>query len=74
MASRVITVMVVDGKGYGKYGYEVWAYGGDHFRTDKNGKVDLLIEGDTASIYVNGRTAYDGSLSRCPNPLLVRRE
>lgn len=73
MATRAITVFVADQHGYGKYGYQVWAYNGERKYTGKDGKALVFIDGERASIYVNGITVYDGTTSRCPNPLQITR-
>ena len=71
--SRIIKVKVVDKNGYGLSGYRVKAYGGEETRTSRDGMVLIDAEGSNVSIYVNGRTEYNGSVSRCPNPLVVER-
>lgn len=71
--SRVIRVKVVDSNGYGLSGMKVNAYGGDAVRTDRDGEAVIDADGSKVSIYVNGRTAYEGYASSCPNPLIVRR-
>ena len=64
--SRTIKVRVVDKDGYGLGGYRIKAYGGVEIRTNRDGTALIDVE-------VNGRTAYDGSVSRCPNPLIIER-
>lgn len=71
--SRVIRVKVVDSNGYGLSGMKVNAYGGDVSRTDRDGEAVVDVDSSSVSIYVNGRTAYEGSTSNCPNPLIIRR-
>lgn len=71
--SRTIKVRVVNKDWYGLSGYRVKTYGGDEVRTDRDGTAFIDANGSTVSIYVNGRTEYDGSVSRCPNPLIVER-
>lgn len=69
--SRVIRVKVVDSSGYGRLGVKVYAYGGDVFRTDRDGEVTLSIDSAKVTIYVDGRTRFDGYTDRCDNPLIV---
>lgn len=69
--SRVIRVKVVDDNGYGCQGVKVQAYGGDTYKTDRDGEVTLSIDSAKVTIYVNGRTRYDGFTDRCDNPLIV---
>lgn len=71
--SRVIRVKVVNSDGYGLSGMKVKAYGGDEVRTDRDGEAVIDADGSKVSIYVNGRTAYEGYAINCPNPLIVRR-
>ena len=71
--SRVIRVKVVDKNGYGLSGYKVNAYGGDVVRTDRDGEAVVDLDGNRVDLYVNGRTEYSGSISNCPNPLIVCR-
>ncbi len=71
--SRTIKVRVVDKDGYGLGGYRIKAYGGVEIRTNRDGTALIDVEGSNVSIFVNGRTAYDGSVSRCPNPLIIER-
>ena len=71
--SRTITVKIVNEDGYGLSGYKVKAYGGDVVKTDSNGKAVIEIDGNKATIYVNGTTEYSGSTSNCDNPLIITR-
>ena len=71
--TRVITVLVVDKDGVGLNGYKVNAYGGEKISTDNSGKAQIIVDSERVSIYVNGRTEYEGSTSRCENPLIVNR-
>lgn len=71
--SRTITVKIVDKNGYGLSGYKVNAYGGDIVKTDSNGKASIEIDGSKATIYVNGKTEYNGSTNNCQNPLIITR-
>jgi hypothetical protein len=61
--SRAIKVYVVDHDGNTLSGQRVKEYGGTEQRTDNNGCVTLLLGGTNTTIYVNGFTAYDGSVS-----------
>lgn len=70
--SKYITVIVVK-NGRGQSGYRVKPYGGVEVRTDSNGKAVVEASGSEVSIYVDGRTAWEGATSRCPNPLIVER-
>ena len=69
--SKYITVVVLK-DGRGQPGYRVKAYSGSEFRTDSAGKATIEAEGSNVSIYVNGRTVYEGSTHRCDNPLFVQ--
>ncbi len=71
--SRTIKVKVVDKNGYGLSGYRVKAYGGEEQRTTRDGTALVDADGSNVSIFVNGRTEYAGSVSRCPNPLVIER-
>lgn len=68
--SQYITV-IVRKDGRGQPGYRVKAYGGPELRTDSSGKATVEASDSTVSIYVNGRTVYEGSAYRCDNPLIV---
>ena len=68
--ARMVEVFVCDKDGYGLSGYKVALYGGDPVWTDRNGTASLLTESDRVSVYVNGRTAYEGSVSNMPSPLV----
>lgn len=61
---KVVKVYVVDDNGNTLSGQRVKEYGGDESRTGRDGSVSLLLEGVRTTIYVNGNTAYDGSVSR----------
>lgn len=61
--SKAVKIYVVDENGNSKYGIKVKEYGEDEQRTDKNGCVTMLLEGSSATIYVNGFEAYKGSVS-----------
>jgi hypothetical protein len=71
--SRIITVKVVDAKGYGLSGYEVKVYGRNTSRTDRDGEAVVEASGSQVSIYANGRTEYSGSVADCKSPLAVQR-
>ncbi len=71
--SRTIKVRVVDKNGYGLSGYRIKAYGGEELRTNRDGTALVDADGSTVTIFVNGRTEYAGSVSRCPNPLVIER-
>ncbi len=62
--ARVVRILVVDDKGYGVSGIRVHEYNGDNVRTNSEGIATLTLEGSSTTIYVNGFTAYDGSVSR----------
>lgn len=61
---KVVKVYVVDDNGNTLSGQRVKEYGGDESRTSRDGSVSLFLEGVRTTIYVNGNTAYDGSVSR----------
>ena len=67
---RLINVFVCDKDGYALSGQKVMLYGGEYERTGSDGMISLLADGDKCTVYVNGRTAYDGSVSRIPDPLI----
>lgn len=62
--SKAVKIVVVDRKGNGEYGHTVKEYGGSSHTTDRNGAVTLFLEKSNTTVYVNGQTAYDGSVSR----------
>ena len=69
MSSYITVIVRKDGRG--QPGYRVKAYGGPELRTDSAGKATVEASGSNVSIYVNGRAVYEGSASRCDNPLYV---
>ncbi|RRD91731.1 hypothetical protein [Conchiformibius steedae] len=75
MGLTVIKVIVVDQKSkQGISGVGVKKYGDkDYTKTNKQGIVNLTTENSDIAIYVNGVTQYDGSVSECPNPLIVEK-
>ena len=70
--SHYITVIVVK-DGRGQAGCRVKAYGGQEQRTDSSGKATIEAAGSNVTIYVDGSQKYDGSASRCPNPLTIHK-
>lgn len=62
--SKAVKIYVVDDDGNGLYGQKVYEYNGDSGYTNKDGFFMLTLEGSDTTIYVNGFTAYDGSVSR----------
>ena len=68
---RLVTVVVVDDRGYGVGGVEVKEYGGEVFKTNSNGVAKLLIDGSYVTIFVNGFRAYRGSVSSIDGPITV---
>ena len=68
--SIYITVIAIK-NGYGQSGHKVKTYGGNEERTDSSGKAIIEAAGSSVTIFLNGRTVYDGSSARCPNPLKI---
>ena len=64
MATRFVKIFVVDDQGRGCAGERVKAYGGSEQRTDRSGAVLLALDCSRVTIFVNGHTAFDGSVSR----------
>lgn len=64
MATRFVKIFVVDDQGRGSAGERVKAYGGSEQRTDRSGAALLALDGSQVTIFVNGHTAFDGSVSR----------
>ncbi len=71
--ARLIRVFVCDRDGYGISGQKVKSYGGDIVYTDRQGFASILAEGSEISIYVNGFTAYEGGVSRAPDPVIYKK-
>jgi len=71
--SRLINVFVCNSEGYGLSNQKVKLYRGDPVYTDSNGKAALFADSDSISVYVNGNTAYEGSTSRAPNPIVYKK-
>ena len=65
--ARSVVIMVVDNNGRGLSGHKVNAYNRDKCYTDRDGQVTLQLETSNTTIYVNGLTAYDGTVSRMDN-------
>jgi hypothetical protein len=61
--AKAVNVYVVDNDGRGIPGQVVKTYGGDVIKTDKDGRATLVVESSSATIYVNGHTAFSGSTS-----------
>ena len=59
---KAVRIYVVDNRGNTVCGAKVNQYGEDPEYTDGDGCVTLLLEGSSATIYVNGNTAYNGSV------------
>jgi len=69
-----IKVMVVERKtNKGLSGMRVKTYGGSEVKTNANGMATLVAQNSTVTVYVEGSTAYDGSASSAPNPIIVTR-
>ena len=62
--AKVVKVYVADSVGNGLVSQRVKTYNGNEQRTDKNGCASLVVEGGSVDIFVNGHTAYSGSVSR----------
>jgi hypothetical protein len=64
MANKIVKVYVVDNKNYTLSNQRVKTYNGDEKRTNEEGFVSLSlpVSGDV-SIYINGFSAYNGSIS-----------
>lgn len=61
--AKAVKIYVVDEDGNSLLGQKVHEYGGNHYYTNKEGYVKLLIEGTKTTIYVNHRTAFNGYTS-----------
>jgi len=70
--AKAIRIYVLDNSGNGLLGRRVKEYGGNEIPPDSNGCATLLLEGSNTTLYVNGFEAYDGSVSRLPDKLLVK--
>lgn len=69
--SYAVQVMVIDRKSNrGVSGQRVKAYGGAETKTNSNGMATVVVNSSTATIYVNGMQAYNGSASSAPKPIL----
>lgn len=48
-------------------------YGGGETKTDSSGMATLIANNSTVSVYVNGRTVYDGYASSAPDPIIFEK-
>jgi len=72
--SYALTVMVIDRRSRkGLAGERVKVYGGGEVKTNRNGLATVISKNTSATIYVNGFKAYDGSVSRAPNPIIYEK-
>lgn len=69
--SYALQVMVVDhSTNKGVSGQKVKAYGKQEVKTDSNGKATVIVDSSTATIYVNGHQAYNGSSLSAPKTII----
>lgn len=69
-----IKVMVVDKVSRkGISGQKVKLYGENEVRTDSSGVVNMMATSSSITVYVNGATAYNGSSSNAPNPIIYEK-
>lgn len=69
-----IKVMVIDkNTRKGVSGQKVKLYGGKEVKTDSSGIATVVATSSSVTVYVNGTTAYDGSASSAPNPILYEK-
>lgn len=62
--AKLVKIYVVDAKGNTLSGQKVHEYGGDvQFTDSKSYCVSLLLQGSKTTIFINGFTAYSGSVS-----------
>lgn len=72
--AKLVKVFVCDSNNRGLSGQRVKMYGGSEIRTDSNGVAELIVEeGGSISIYVNGTTAYSGSVFSLPKVITYRK-
>ena len=72
--SYALKVMVIDRRTRkGLVGERVKAYGGSEVKTNRDGLATVISKNSSATIYVNGFTVYDGSVSRAPNLIIYEK-
>jgi len=72
--SYAIQVMVIDKKSRkGLSGHRVKLYGGDEVKTNSDGIATVISKSSSATVYVNGFTVYDGSVSSAPKPIIFEK-
>lgn len=71
--TRIVKVFVVDDKGNGLSGQRVKLYGAGEQLTNSSGAVHIPIEASTATLYVNGHTAFNGPTARLRNQEVFTR-
>lgn len=64
MATRFVKIFVVNDSGRGSPGERVKTYGGSEQRTDRAGAALLALDGSQVTIFINGHTAFSGTVSR----------
>ena len=67
--TQFVEIAVVNTARQGLPGIPIQSYNGDTVYTDDNGLAILMLEHVSTTIYVNGFTAYEGSvadLGLCP--------
>lgn len=72
--TKIITLYVKNKDGKVLSGVRVTVSGGGgEWKTDKQGKVDIVLTGSKKDIYVDGKTAYSGFVSNCPAQLIYTK-
>lgn len=66
--SKYITVIITNRDGKAQSGVKVSTMSSET-RTDNNGQATICVSGSSITIFVNGRTVYDGFASSCPNQI-----
>lgn len=72
-STYVIDVLVVNKDGKGVSGHQVKRYGGVAVKTNSQGKATVIADASSVTIYVDGSQVYDGSSSKAPKPIVVRK-
>lgn len=70
-AIRVMVINKTTRKGLS--GQKVKLYGGNEIKTDSSGVANIVATSSSITVYVNGTTAYNGSASSAPNPIVYEK-
>lgn len=74
MAAYAIKVMVIDKTSRkGVSGQKAKLYGGSVVKTNSSGIATLIATSSSVTVYVNGTTAYNGSASNAPDPIIYEK-